>query len=447
MRRTPRVRGARAMSFFLFAIAVVAACGSSEDDGPKAATVGSSGTGGSGAGSLCPLIGTALAEGSAPIDRGDMAFAADPACQRVFMFFGDAAVPIMCGPAPSEFLEDVYVYDVPTSTWSSIAVQGGAPLSRARGRAVWDETLGRAVLFGGRWRMGTTGAYEYPNDVWAFDPTAASWEQLAAATSPTACGSALGVPCGRMNMGLVADPVRDRVIIHAGGTLDANGTTYLLDDETWAFDLGARSWSRLGVAGAPPARLFHAMALDRTGGRLVVFGGAGTNAATFLQDGWLLDIAADSWSQIMGPAPERRLRAEMVYDAVRNRMVLFAGHDDTSLGNNNDVWTLDLASIAWTRQPGGDTFNQPADGFCDFPADFATVDPERPERRAAHLFDVVGDVAVMYGGRTDCGVARDTWHLDLATLAWTQINESPLGMTCHRSGSLQCDDPAARLCI
>jgi hypothetical protein len=53
----------------------------------------------------------------------------------------------------------------------------------------------------------------------------------------------------------------------------------------------------------------------------------------------------------------------------------------------------------------------------------------------------------MYGGRTDCGLAKDTWSLDLATLGWTQLNPSPLGMTCFRSGSLSCQEPGARLCI
>ena len=429
----------------LFLAATLSACSSNtnveEDDDTTP------GTGGSGGGGnpVCAPLGEELFEGTAPTERGDMAAGFDPECNRVLMFFGDAAIPVMCGPAASQFLTDGYAYDVNTGLWSSVPVIGVAPLERARSRGVWDETRGRFILFGGRWRAGSSGAYTFLNDLWAFDPKTLTWEEL----SPQ---DAAGAPSGRMNMTMAADPDGDRILIHAGGTLTPNFTAFVSNNETWSFDLAAGTWSQIGFGGTlPPTRLFHMSALDRQNQRLYVFGGAGDDgfvAASFYDDTWVLDLGSDSWNAVQSAArPEGRIKGEMIYDADRARMLLFAGHDDTALGNNNDIWSLDTASNHWAQEKVGDTFNAPALGFCDFPSNFANVDLSSPERRESQLFDVNGGKAVMYGGRTDCGLARDTWELDLPTLIWTQINESLVGMTCYRSGSLNCDEPGARMCL
>ena len=164
------------------------------------------------------------------------------------------------------------------------------------------------------------------------------------------------------------------------------------------------------------------------------------------------DIPADEREEV---GLERILREIFPVESYegRNRLVLFGGHDDTALGNNNDIWTFDLAAQSWTRAPGGDAFNAPACMpagecmMCNFPSDFTIFDAASPERRESQLFAILGDSAIMYGGRTDCGLAKDTWSLDLGSLTWTQHNESPLGMTCFRSGSLNCEMAGARMCI
>ncbi|MEL6183793.1 MAG: kelch repeat-containing protein, partial [Myxococcota bacterium] len=65
----------------------------------------------------------------------------------------------------------------------------------------------------------------------------------------------------------------------------------------------------------------------------------------------------------------------------------------------------------------------------------------------AHIF-VAGDpgAALTYGGNTDCGLANDTWSLDLATDTWSQVTVSPSGMTCPRTGNPDCAAPTARMC-
>ncbi len=419
------------------AAALAVGCG---DDSSSSSAAGGGGRGEGGEGGGIPtdcveLLGAELPPGTAPQERGDMVAAFDPRCQCGFMFFGDAAIPEMCNPAASLFLTDAYAYDTVAGIWVSIDVAAGpAPLARARGRAVWDEVGRRVIVFGGRYREGTSGAYTFLNDVWAFDPATRAWTEL----SPQ---GAAGAPSGRMNHTMDADPANNRLLVHAGGT--TNLSSFLVNNETWSFDLGTNTWSQLGLNNPPPPRLFHASAFDRDAGRLVIFGGGGETAfqGPFYNDTWALDLASDTWTLLGSNAiPAPRIKGEMVWDRARARMVLFAGHDDTELGNTNDLWTMDLSTNAWTLHKAGDVLDEGDRGFCDFPAHFATYDETSPERRESHMFVNAGDKAIMYGGRTDCGLAKDTWELDYATLTWTMKNDSPVGITCLRTGSPTCVD-------
>jgi hypothetical protein len=397
--------------------------------------------------SKCEPLGAELQAGTAPARRGDMAFAYDTNCDRVVMFFGDKAEPQMCGPAGSIFFDDGWTFDPARGMWAEIPTPSGdIPISRARSASVWDPGSNRLILFGGRWRAGTTGPYTFPNDLWAYDPSNNSWERLADE-------GAAGAPSGRMNMVMVADPDRNRVLIHDGGTIAADFMSFIIDSGVWAFNLGDRTWEKLVTNGTPPtARIFHTAALDKMRGRFYIFGGGGEDAftsTTFFQDTWYLDLGDMSWNDVTtdpSSTPAGRIKGVMDYDANRDRLVLFAGHDDQQLGNDNDVWTFTLDTFLWELQRQGDTFNRPQLGFCDFPSDFATIDPESPERRESHLFVIGDDRAFMYGGRTDCGLTNDTWILNLPDATWQQINQSFNGMTCYRSGRTDCDDPEARKC-
>lgn len=374
-----------------------------------------------------------------------MAFAYDPVGADVYMFFGDDNFAINCNPAGPSFVDEIWAFDTSTRLWTPIQGQGMAlPLARSRSLAAWDATNNRAVVFGGRWRAGTSGPYTYLDDLWAFDPATDIWTELSALSSPQG-------PSGRMNFSMKADPARSRILIHGGGTTDF--ISFFPNNETWAFDLTNNTWSQIGTTGAPPPeRLFHSAAIDESRGRLYVFGGAGADAlisTNFYRDLWMLDFASDLWTEIPTNAmtfPPGLIKAELAYDAVRDRLLLMGGHDDTNLGITNRLYSFDLVTQTWNTEIVGDVYNQPPNGFCDFPAEFTIYDSCSPERRESHLFLIEGDNAWMFGGRTDCGLANDTWRLDLTNDSWRRINDSQSGMTCYRAGFGTCDDPGATMC-
>lgn len=107
---------------------------------------------------------------------------------------------------------------------------------------------------------------------------------------------------------------------------------------------------------------------------------------------------------------------------------------------------MSLGTQIWELQVVGDQINQPITNMCDPSSQFATYDKNSPERRASHIFTVTGDKAFMFGGRTDCGTANDSWYFNLNNFTWENLNESISGMTCYRAGRNDCDDPGSKMC-
>lgn len=394
----------------------------------------------------CPTLGTPLGAGIAPPRRDDAAAAFDPECGRLFMFFGDQGVPQNCSFSRATFSNEGFVFDARTSSWSSLGPQTG-PSPSDRAGAVWDPQRKRVVLFGGRWRAGNSGPYSYPTPVWAYDPATNQWSTLA--NDPNG-------PRGRMDFIMVSDPGRDRFIISHGGRFTPDFTAFEVESDAWAFNLADNTWRRLGVDGTQPEPLVYPSgALDARRDQLWVFSGSGQDAFVGLprREMWLLNLQTDSWEEVSYGVgfPEARFNAAIIWDESRDRLVLFAGHDPganaSQLGNANDLWSFDLENRTWSQIRIGDTFNKPAFGFCDFPGDFTNADLASPERRAAHVFAGVDPgFAVTYGGNTDCGLANDTWSLDLSNDTWSQVTVSPSGMTCPRTGNPNCSDPSVKMC-
>ena len=109
------------------------------------------------------------------------------------------------------------------------------------------------------------------------------------------------------------------------------------------------------------------------------------------------------------------------------------------------MWSFDLESSNGIYKSLGTSlinrqrFLRPTSGFRDLRRQF-------PERRESHIFTYTRDGAFLFGGRTDCGVANDTWLLNLDNYSWETLNESISGMTCYRSGRTDCDDPGSKMC-
>lgn len=103
-------------------------------------------------------------------------------------------------------------------------------------------------------------------------------------------------------------------------------------------------WNQVnsGASNSPSARYNHAMVYDSSRNRVVLFGGYDNDGS--LSDTWEMtwNGSSASWTQVnsgASNAPAVRSGHSMVYDASRNRVVLFGGGESNVF---NDTWEYGL---------------------------------------------------------------------------------------------------------
>ena len=240
----------------------------------------------------------------------------------------------------------------------------------------YDSARGRTVLFGG-----SNYLHRPQADTWEWDGQA--WAQRTPPAAPTNPVLA--------DFKVVYNSTRQRVVMF-WASLDAAAQH---QSQTWEYD--GQTWTRMNPAMSPPVRTGFALAYDSTRDRVVLFGGiryhlvAGRyQPGPDYDDTWEWD--GNTWTQAT-PAisPRGRNGHAMAYDAARQKVVLFSGHDEgPPIG---DTWTWDGAT--WSL----------------------VATPVSPQGRYNHrmAYDSVRQRVVMHGGQTWAdfgGHLGDTWEWD-----------------------------------
>jgi N-acetylneuraminic acid mutarotase len=373
--------------------------------------------------------------GDRPSARAEMYGVMDTKRAKVVFFGGDTGVPKQCMPAPHPSAE-LWSYDTACSAWTNVAFTDG-PGARQRGVAVYDGDGDRMVVFGGRYRMATAGAYTVYDETWTLDLAMMTWTKV----TPTGM-----TPPARSSTAAVYDPMTKAMIVFGGNT-STNGAAFAPLADVWSLNLASSTWTPLATKGTPPAaRLFHTASLDPANRKLYVFGGGDANAFTgpFFNDVWELDLTSSTWTELVkgdpnGPAG--RINASSMWDAASSRLLIFGGHDDGNVGNNNDTWAFDPSSKKWTNIVPPETVKTMPAGFCLFPPDFTTPNTSAPDRRSSHLavVDSVHASWTVFGGETDCGLIDDMWTFDLVKNTWSRVMAARVGEACTRGpNTSQC---------
>jgi hypothetical protein len=325
-----------------------------------------------------------------------------------------------------------------TPTWSQLTPAGTPPAPRSAASAIYDPVRDRMIVFGG------SGNFNL-NDLWALSLSGLpTWTQL----TPT--GSTPGQKTGQI---AVYDPVHDEMVIHGSGNVfDETWRLALTDPPVWtqvtsstplprtfhaaAYDpvrqatlvfggtdnsvgdlndlwelpsMNPATWQQLSPTGTPPLPRGGASAIyDVAGQRLLVFGGAGlvSGSTVRFNDTWQLPSSgAPAWSLVVSGGPSGRDGQSAIYDAARNRMLVWGGYSDGAV--RNDLWSLSLgASPQWTL--------------------LSSATPPSARYRQAAIYDPVRDRMLLFGGDNFFGTNyNDLWELALSTMTWTQL--VPLG--------------------
>ena len=270
---------------------------------------------------------------------------------------------------------------VPASAWTVIDVPG--PDAR------WDHSLSAdpatrsLLLFGGRDAAGAP-----LGDTWIYSVGNNSWVLLEGHAPPPRFGHAVAVD------------IQNRALYLFGG--QADGDTFFND--TWRFDLDARSWSEIPTSDDRPSPRYGTSAvLDGEGNLLISHG------FTFegrFDDTWSLDPESGIWTNI-SPAPEarplKRCLHEAVWDAGQQRMLLYGGCS-SGFGPcpQGDLWAFDPVNQTWT--------------------DLTPLTSPAARSNPALVRDDATGLIRLVDGLTGAGYTADLWALDLTggAPAWVE---------------------------
>ncbi|MCX6596651.1 MAG: hypothetical protein NTV70_09825 [Acidobacteria bacterium] len=308
-----------------------------------------------------PLSFTRLpASGAAPSARLDGTIAYDPQTRQLYLFGGQGA----------GLLNDTWSYSLEAQRWTEVATTGTRPPARLGQTLIFDPVRRRLIVFGGQ-------ASGFFSDVWALDVATQAWQQL----SRDEAG-----PSRRYGHSAVYDSVRDRMVISHGFT---NAGRF---DDTWAFEFATNSWRNISPSGTRPLRrcLHHAV-YDPGRDQMFLYGGCASGFGPCpLGDLWAFDFRTGQWSERTGGVkPPARQHYGIVFDTVRDRLLLFGGGGSTIL---NDTWDFDPRTGGWAATP-------------------LTGAP--PSARARHQGAFVADrgAAFFFGGQTAGDLTSELWML------------------------------------
>jgi hypothetical protein len=316
-------------------------------------------------------------------------------------------------PASTAGLVDMDAGDFPSGTFDSAELELGAlkpaaqwssettPLPpRHDAGLAFDETRGRALVFGGRDHLGAVFG-----DTWVYEP-GSGWAQKTPAAAPAA----------RHGHGLVW--AGDKFLLFGG--FDAAGAAL---GDTWLYDPDADSWTAATVSTAPSPRGAFAMAYDAGRGRAVLIGGE-SGGALVTAFTWEFDVAAGSWSSLgLNPFPSARAGACMAYDRSSGKLVLFGGRTSLDAAQVlGDTWVYDPSVPGWEQR---------------FPSGAPSARSE-----AAMLYDARHGKAALFGGRSGAAFLSDVLFYGEAQDAWLAFSEP--GSPSGRYGHAMAYDTSAR---
>jgi hypothetical protein len=312
-------------------------------------------------------------EVSGPSPRGGHAMAYD-SVRHVTVLFGGAFVT----PEGVVPLNDTWEWN--GTVWTQRIVAGPKPSPRASHTVVYDSLRQRTVLFGG---------YDDSSGI----DNGETWEWNGAGAGAWTQRTVTG-PSPRGGHRMVYDAGAGVAVLF-GGWINGGSTN---SSETWEWNgAGAGSWTHRSATGPSPRRA-HAMAYDSARGVTVLFGGNLGTSQNVQPSGetWEWNGAGGgNWTPVIGGGPLPRQSHAMVYDAFRQKTVVFGGDNGGSC--NGETWERE--TTGWTLR--------------------ASSGPSPRVEGSAMAFDVDRSVAVLFGGASlPASYQADTWEWNGAR--WTQ---------------------------
>jgi N-acetylneuraminic acid mutarotase len=273
------------------------------------------------------------------------AFSPDPVVWPAMTYDSESDLVVLFGGGTEESYQstgyygdnETWTYDYNTNTWTNMSPTSG-PSMRVLANMVYDEESDIIILFGGG-RF--DGVWEVYGDTWAYDVNTNTWANMSPAVAPS----------NRWAYQMTYDSKADLIVMYSG--IGPGGDNI---DETWTYDYNSNTWTLKSPAVSPEERNAAAFAYDEDLELCVLFGGYIMSYPYELDDTWVYNTTADTWTE-MSPSshPSRRSELRAVYDANAEGIIIFGGWAYTE--KYDETWTYNYTENSWIRL---DTGNAPS---------------------------------------------------------------------------------------
>lgn len=308
-----------------------------------------------------------------PAAREHAALLVDADRRRVFLLSGSGYAP------QGTPLDDLWKYDLDTSTWSVATPSGDAPTPAGSRRVAQIPGKAVAYLFGG---YGVNNATD--NDLYraSFDGDSVVFQAIAQTNPP---------PSRSLHM-FAYDSVTDRFFAFGGVGTKVYG-------DTWTMKLEGDHavWEKLSPAASPSPRYGFFYGVDDANGRVLLFSGAqGIATIHAATDTWALDMRSDppAWQLVAegsADVPTGRRNGCAVFDPRGPRLLVFGGTAD-AMKTEPGLYMLDA-------RPGQERWSA------------LTLDAGPPLRSSGFGFQDAASNRIVLGFGNDAGLYRDWWSL------------------------------------
>ena len=308
-------------------------------------------------------------------------------------------------------------------------------LGRYNHSLVYNPENHKIILFGG-FNIDENSDLD---DMWEYDCTNDIWKELHHSTKPPATSG----------HEMVYDSINRKFILFGGSSI------YGWDDKTWIYDPLKDLWTEVFPQDSPSPRGSASMYFDPEIGETVLFGGY-SDLAEGADETWTYNYANNTWTFLnITVKPPARYGAEIVYDPVNHRSILFGGR---IIGQNtlNGTWEFNSVAQTWTQlnltkcpsarywysmaydsvnkimvlfggSEGGTPFSQETWIFNVSSDQWSLMNPESsPPIRATHksVYDSESEKIVMVGGTISGYLSpyNDTWSYSYEDNTWIKLD-------------------------
>ena len=363
-----------------------------------------------------------------PSQRSEIYGIADELSNSILVFGGNEG-PIVDQYPKAVFLDETWLFE-PGFGWTEI--EGAGPSARGRYGAAYDAAGRRALIFGGRYRdEGASGDYTLFRELWAFDFEAREWSLLSEKQGPKK----------RTYPSMFWDD-QEQALYLFGGMTNKSPMVIEVAEDLWRYKDG--QWEELEMGGdVPSTRTFLGEAWDPNRREMILFGGqVGNYWDLAYNETYALNIDTLEWTRLNRGnknSPSTRMHAQLTYDPVGERVLLFGGHTD--IGDANDLWELDSETGKWSLLREADGFTgEPLgcmDNASEVPANYVDQDLTAPERRHRGMFTALHNSLWIFGGmHAECSDhLDDTWRYGLDGDDWVELLEARTGGSCARQAA------------